>query len=229
MLSLLPLAASLYVSAREWGIRLYFVFQRRWRAVAAGAVSIIVLTLWTAAVLGIESYRAYIVEVMPTLGNWRSSWPNVSLPGFWSKLFDPTSDVGTTIPLVRSPLLARACTGISCALVIAAVVVVVRRARSRYERDHAFATCIRAMLLVTAVVWDHYLLLLLLPVALLWTSLPTSGPVRWDFRLIPSLGSSWELVPAWASGRYLPTESLISRKRQRKCTVNRSTVNRHIH
>jgi hypothetical protein len=113
--------------------------------------------------------------------------------------------------------------------VVAAVVVVVRRAQSRYERDHAFATCITAMLLVTPIVWDHYLLLLLLPVALLWASLPTSGPVRWDFRLIPSLGSSWDLVAAWARGRYLPTESLISRIRQRKCTVNRSTVNRHIH
>lgn len=67
---------------------------------------------------------------------------------------------------------------------IAAVVVVVRRARSRSEQDLALATCITAMLLVTPTVWEHYFLLLLLPVALLWMSLPTSGPARWDFRLI---------------------------------------------
>ncbi len=163
---------------------LYFVLQRRWRAVAAGAASIVVLTMWTVAVLGIESYRDYIVDVIPTLGSWRSWWPNVSLLGFWSKLFDPNSNVGTTIPLVRSPLLARAGTWISCALAVVAVVVVVRRARSRSERDHAFATCITAMLLVSPIVWDHYFLLLLLPIALLWTSLPISGPARWDFRLI---------------------------------------------
>ena len=130
-------------------------------AVAAGAASIIVLTLLTAAVLGTESYRDYIVDVMPTLGGWRSSWPNVSLLGFWSKLFDPDSNAGMTIPLVHSPLLARAGTAISCALVVAAVVFVVRRARSQSERDHAFAICITAMLLVTPIVWDHYFVLLL--------------------------------------------------------------------
>jgi len=163
---------------------LYFVLQGRWRAVAAGAASFIVLTLGTAAILGIESYRDYIVEVIPTLGSWRSSWPNVSLPGFWSKLFDPASVVGTTTPLLRSPLLARAGTWISCALVVTAAAVVARRAQSRAECDHAFATCLTAMLLVTPIVWDHYFLLLLLPVVLLWIRLPASGLIRWDFRLI---------------------------------------------
>jgi hypothetical protein len=199
---------------------LYFVLQRRWRAVAAGAASIVVLTMWTVAVLGIESYREYIVDVIPTLGSWRSSWPNVSLLGFWSKLLDPNSNVGTTIPLVRSPLLARAGTWISCALAVAAVVVVVRRARSRSERDHAFATCITAMLLVTPIVWDHYFLLLLLPIALLWTSLPSSGPARWDFRLIlfilwmpPSLW--WKILLGadritWTHSTALPWQTLTA-------------------
>jgi Glycosyltransferase family 87 len=163
---------------------LYFVLQRRSRSIAAGAASIIALTLLTVAILGIDSYRDYLVNVIPTLGPWRSSWPNVSLPGFWTKLFDPDGNVGMTVPLVRSRAMAVAGTWISCALVAAATGVVVRRARSRLERDWAFATCITAMLLVTPIVWDHYFLLLLLPVALLWTGLPRTGPARWDFRLI---------------------------------------------
>jgi hypothetical protein len=163
---------------------LYFILQHRWRAVAAGAASIVALAIVTAAVVGIESYRDYLLNVMPTLGPWRSSWPNVSIPGFWTKLFNPDGNVGMTVPLVRSPAVAVAGTWISCALVVAATVAAVLRARSRSERDWAFATCITAMLLVTPIVWDHYFLLLLLPVALLWTGLPRSGPARCDFRLI---------------------------------------------
>ena len=125
-----------------------------------------------------------------------------------------------TIPLVHSPLLARAGTAISCALVVAAVVFVVRRARSQSERDHAFAICITAMLLVTPIVWDHYFVLLLLPIALLWTSLPTSGPARWDFRLVlfilwmpPSLWWKIFLGPdriTWTHSTALPWQTLTA-------------------
>jgi hypothetical protein len=161
---------------------LYFIFQRRWRAIASGAATIVVLTLLTTMLLGSASYRDYVVDVLPTLGSWRSSWSNASLLGFWSKLLDPNVSGSATAPLVRRPMLAFACTGVSVLLVLATVAVVIRKASTRTDRDHAFAVCLSAMLLVTPIVWDHAFLLLLLPIALLWKSLPPSGPLRWWFR-----------------------------------------------
>ena len=43
------------------------------------------------------------------------------------------------------------------------------------------------MLLVSPITWDHYFLLLLLPLALLWKNLPSSAPGRWTFLVILAL------------------------------------------
>jgi hypothetical protein len=49
-----------------------------------------------------------------------------------------------------------------------------------YERpDLAYALVIVGMLLVSPVCWDHYFLLLTLPVAILWRTLPPKSAKRW--------------------------------------------------
>jgi hypothetical protein len=167
---------------------LFFLLRRRWRVVTAGVASVVSLTLLTALLLGFESYRDYVVVAMPRLNGWRSALGNLSLFGIWSKLFDPSArvglEMGKSTPLFRSPMLARVGTLACDAALIALLSRVVLRARSRAEEDHAFALCLPVALLVSPTLWDHYFVLLLLPVVLLWTTLPRSGVLRWDLRII---------------------------------------------
>src|SRR5207248_10752704 len=51
----------------------------------------------------------------------------------------------------------------------------IRRESSRPEQDRTFALTLTAMLLLSPITWDHYAVVLLLPVALLWLQLPTGG------------------------------------------------------
>ena len=48
-------------------------------------------------------------------------------------------------------------------------------AQSREEEDRAFALGVTTMLLVSPLTWEHYLPLLLLPLAVLWIDLPSAG------------------------------------------------------
>src|SRR5208282_1800478 len=52
----------------------------------------------------------------------------------------------------------------------------VRRAPG--QRDLGFASTVTAMLLVSPITWDHYLVLLFLPLAILWVQLPRVGMAR---------------------------------------------------
>ena len=121
---------------------LYLVLRRRWPAVRAGALSLMAFTMLTAAVLGWGTYRSYVLEVMPKISWFRAGWNNASIPGFWSKLFDPAPDVPRslwqTVPAWQNATLARCGALLSCAAVIAVVSFVILRARSRAECDRAY-------------------------------------------------------------------------------------------
>jgi hypothetical protein len=126
-------------------------------------------------VLGAETFRDYIADVVPRVGVFRDHWMNASITGWFNKLFDSPSPQVT--PLVESPMLAKAGVVIASLLVAAAVALVARRAEGRTERDHAFALTILGMLLVSPVTWNHYFLFLLLPILLWWPARP-SAPDR---------------------------------------------------
>jgi hypothetical protein len=163
---------------------LYFVLRKQWRTVAIGLLSFLGWTLLTAGILGVDAYRSYLFDVLPTLSHFRSGWPGVSFHCFFSKLFDPYPPGQNNIPLWLDPQLARLAT-LSCnALVVALTAWTVWRARTPRQCDHAFALCLTTMLLVSPLAWDHYLLLLLLPVVLLWTALPAQGFPRWSMRIV---------------------------------------------
>jgi hypothetical protein len=151
---------------------LYFLFRRQWRVVGVGAVTVLVLTGATLAVLGEEAYISYVRDAPPLVGEWRSSWNNCSLPGLWSKLFDPGSKGSAVAPLLHNPALARVLVVVSCALIVALLAVLVQRAQSRPDCDRAFGAAVAGMLLLVPVTWEHSLLLLLLPLAVLWIRWP---------------------------------------------------------
>jgi hypothetical protein len=161
----------------------YFLARKEWKVLVAAAASFAGLTLLTAGILGPETYSYYIMSVMPRFSVFRYVWYNLSLVGFWSKLFDPALETPWMhiTPLVHSPLLALVMIGVSFVAVVAVVVRISRRARSQPAADMAFGLALIGMILLTPIVWDHYTLLLALPLAVLWRQLPPSEPIRWVF------------------------------------------------
>ena len=157
----------------------YFLARRQWRVPAAGAGSFLALTALTAAVLGPECYRDYVTIALPSLEKYRVYWPNLSLAGFWHKLFN--AEGSHVIPLWQNPALAWTATLAADVLATVLTAWCAARSCSPRERDLAFALAITAMLLVSPITWDHYFTLLFLALFLLWAWLPPSGVLRWAF------------------------------------------------
>lgn len=184
-------------------IFIYFVLRRDWKVLMFGAATLAAVTAVSAATLPAGTFHDYLVEVLPTLSQWQSHPSNISLVGFWSKLFDPVS-AGTSItilPLFRSPRLARIGALLSCASLLAAVLPVILRARTRSDCDQAFGLVVTGMILVSPIAWDHYLLLLVVPLSIAWVHFARSGSVRWIWMLMaitlfPPPGLIWKhLIP----------------------------------
>jgi hypothetical protein len=195
---------------------LYFLLRRDWKAAAAAVVWSAILTALTAGLVGTAAYRDYASEVVPQVGAaFVSSWWNASLAGFWSRLFNPATDQHHVLPLWQNPLLAQTGMLLSRLAVVALLVRVVPRARTPAEQDLAFGLVLVGMLLVSPLTWDHYFLLLPLPVVLLWQRLPPGGIARWLFAVIPvilSLNLKWFFnltVPGgWPGGTAGPVQTL---------------------
>jgi alpha-1,2-mannosyltransferase len=184
---------------------IYFLIRRRWAVIVAGIASCVLLTALTVAVMGVDTFRGYIVDAMPQVQRLQSSWINVSIPGFWVRLFDPQNPLDRVQPLWRSPMLARLATWASGLLVVVVLGVVIRRARTRPEQDRAFGLTVTSMLLVSPITWHHYFLLLLLPVTLLWLALPSTGSARAVFLLlfcVLFLVNPLQLADAFVPGGY---------------------------
>lgn len=159
---------------------LYFALRRQWRGVLAGVTTLLALTLATVVVLGTQTYRDYIAVVLPAIGEYRCSWINGSIVGFWHRLFVGSANE-QVVPLVAAPVLAWVLTAISALGLVGVAVRVAGRAADEGQTDRAFAVFLTVMLLLGPLTWDHSLLLLVLPLWLLardvaWSIPPRSGP-----------------------------------------------------
>lgn len=155
----------------------YFVFRREWTAVRTGLLALAGITALTCVLIGPETYPNYFLEVLPRTSQWRMEWPNLSLSGVWCKLFEPSRRLYPIeiVPLAQVPVLAflgMAGTLLAVTAILAAAAACLRSAR---DWDLLFALTMVGMLLVSPITWDHYLLLLLLPVVVVWQRLPRGG------------------------------------------------------
>jgi hypothetical protein len=157
---------------------LHFIVRRQWRVVGTGLATIAALTAITMMLLGPASYASYIHEVPPIVSEWRSAWNNTSLPALWSKLFEPGNKGSGVVPLVYSPLLARALIVLSCAVVIGLLAKQVTRAATRKHCDRSFAAAVVGMLLLAPVTWEHSFVLLILPIGIFWADSPAGSMQR---------------------------------------------------
>jgi Glycosyltransferase family 87 len=181
---------------------LYFLARRRWTGVIVGALAFGMLTGLTAAVLGTETYRVYIQEVLPTLATVRSSWYNASLVSFWTRLFDPLTAEEHVLPLWRSRMALRVAILLSALAVIITVARVVRSAKTRTALDHAFGVAVTGMLLLSPATWDHSFLLLLLPISILLNDPPPSEAAK--ALLAVSLAAIWFFAHRQVCARLIP-------------------------
>jgi hypothetical protein len=172
---------------------LYFILRGQWKTVIVGTISVFLLTGFTAVLFGPEAYRYYFVVVLPRVAKFRGLWANASLVGFWVKLFDPPPEYPRVVPIWRSPAAARLGVIVSCSAVLAVLAWIVRRSKSLPEQDLAFGLAVTAMLLVSPITWEHYLLLLLVPIAVTWVRLPQSDAARILFMAILVAFWSWPL------------------------------------
>ena len=156
---------------------LYFLVRGKWKSLAAGVASALAFTAITAGVLGTAAYQGYIQEALPRVSLFRDWWANCSLTGFWCKLFNAPSH--HVVELWSSPWLARGGIVISCLLVTAVRVQLIRKAHSKADTDLAFGLTIVVMLLVSPITWDHYFLLLLPTIAILWTRIGSPPLAGW--------------------------------------------------
>jgi len=175
---------------------LYFVLRRQWQVVVAGATTFVAITVLTLVVLGclsptgfdagLQAYIGFLEEVLPHVAQYRSDWLNASLVGFWSKLYDAGTgwSANHVQTLQDNPIIATIGIFLSVGLLLDLWALVVWRARSGPKCDHAFGLSVIAMLLVAPITWDHYFLLLLVPLALTWQDLPATDLARGIFLVI---------------------------------------------
>lgn len=146
---------------------LFHVAQRKWRAVGGTVVGFLAFNGLGCLVFGPQAYRDYFLRVAPDVAKFRDTWPNASLLGFWSKLFDGAH--GHVVPLWHSPSAARTLTVLSCLILVAATLWSVgwiarfagRASDGGGDRNLAFGLCCSGMLLASPITWDHAFLLLI--------------------------------------------------------------------
>jgi alpha-1,2-mannosyltransferase len=148
-------------------LAVYYIARGRLQPLLAATGSFLALTLVTVFVLGMDTYYDYVTIVMPYQDKFRSFGYNLSIPGLWHKLFNPVAETGPVESLWFNPAVARWGSMVSDLAITAIVATLAYGARTRGQRDFAFASVITAMLLVSPVTWDFSLPLLLVPVALI--------------------------------------------------------------
>ncbi|MGC8642451.1 MAG: hypothetical protein ACP5XB_21530, partial [Isosphaeraceae bacterium] len=139
---------------------------------------------------------------VPEIQWFRVGWNNSSVNGFWSRLLDAEPGrvraTSRTDPILYCPRLAVAAT-IGTALAIAAVLAhSTRNVKTRHDEDVAFSMAVTAMLLLSPVTWEHYFVLLLVPLGVVWLGLPDSTPARAAFLI--SVMCLWVAPPfVWSA------------------------------
>lgn len=177
----------------------------RWRGVAAGAGAGLLVTAATVLIAGPRAYIDYLTVVIPNLDRWRPDWINASLIGFFARLFAPDA---ATAPLLASPLLAAVLTAAAGLAVVAAVIWRTRRAGAE-DFDGEYGLALTALLLLSALTWSHYFVVLLIPLVIwarrFWLAGRAAAGrwvvlvITWGLMALPQLDLAKALVPAGAA------------------------------
>lgn len=158
----------------------FFAWGRRWNVVVAGLMSAFLTTAMPVCILGKQAYVDYLFVVLPRVGWFRVAWNNISLLGFFSRLFDPLPNHPDNLwwhtrALVQSKALMILGFILAVVSLVSSFAWATFRLEDRTQRDLGFGLAMICMVLLSPVAWEHYLVLLILPLALAWADLPLAG------------------------------------------------------
>jgi len=162
--ALLGLAAA--IKLFPFMLAVYFLLKKEGRVFAAAAVTAVALTVASAALVGPGAWGRYATGVLPGLSVWYGHHDNHSLTGFFLRLF---GDTPYTVPLYRSPELAR------FAILLASLAVLAAAATAWWHHplgpplrlEVELSLAIFAMLLISPITWGHYLVFTYFPLLVL--------------------------------------------------------------
>jgi hypothetical protein len=194
----------------------YFCLRRQWRVVAATVAGLTAIALLSVAILGFETHHTYFFSVLPHLSEQYAS--NLSLTGFWHRLFDLPDEVRLrklngefyfAQRIADRPDVARLASILSQLAVLAVWGIACWRSCGRAAQDRAVALTISAMLLVSPITWTHSFVLLLFPAALIWRSNPAApGLFLLAFGVLWLDGAKW--LQAWLPSFLPATEVTVN-------------------
>jgi hypothetical protein len=158
-----------------WPLVLYLIMRRRWKSVIMAATVVGAANLLALLVLGFGVLKDYYLKIAPSASYIRTSEFNLSASAFGLHLFTELGGNHRLIPLWNSPKLA----AISSYLITLAVLWIGLRMATRTSSfDTAFGLLTVVSILVSPVAWSHYLLLAVIPFAILVNRLSELGYPR---------------------------------------------------
>ena len=183
------LAAALKISPIV--LLIFFIVQRRYRAVVGAAVAGVVISVMTWLAVGSSTVQRFITEVLPAVGRGSAALPNQSVLGAIYRFSVPASGWSMATVVADDPI-ARLIWIMAAAGVLIVTGVWVARARltTRTQAAVALSGLLVAGLLAGSLTWDHYLLWLsvaLCAVSVDWFNAAWLKPTRFWPILLGSL------------------------------------------
>ncbi len=177
----------------------WFAWRRRWDVVIAGLVSVVVVTGVTASIVGTQAYADYFLVVVPRVSWFRVGWNNVSILGFFSRLFDPLPHHPDNLwwhteAIVQSKSAMLLGWAMAVSLLVTTLAWATRALTDQTEQDFGFGLAMVSMVLLSPVAWEHYLVLMLLPLALVWKNLPKSDAIGRKIAFLTVVALMWTSV-----------------------------------
>ena len=154
----------------------YWLLSGRRSQVKSALATLVVVAVATAVVFGADTFAIYVREVLPGMQFWYGSGLNLSLTGFWHRLFHEPGSAFT--PIIADGAIARLGTALSNLAVLGAWGFTVYRQRKSPTLDGAWAVTLAAMTLISPLAWDHHLVVLLLPLVWAWRETATRPMAR---------------------------------------------------
>lgn len=178
---------------------IYLLLRRRWLALAWATLAFGGMQVLAWFLFGTADFRFWLEHLAPHTAEFRTGWLNQSLHGYWARLWEPSVKVPGSVPLLQAPWVGQILAyGFSLGLVL---LLVPPTLRPTGDDDRVVGLWVTTMLLVSPLTWDHYLLLALLPLAILWNRLPDGTGWAVAFGAVVSL--LW-LHPAYVWNRLVP-------------------------
>lgn len=178
--AVIVLAAAVKIS--PIALLIFFIAQRRYRAVLGAAVAGVVIVAVTLFAVGPTIVLRFITEIMPAVGRGSAALPNQSLLGAIYRFSAPASSWSAATAVADYPA-ARLIWLIAAAGILIVTGVWVARARltTRAHVAVALSGLLVAGLLAGSLTWDHYLLWLSVAVCAVsvdWFGAPWLRPTR---------------------------------------------------